>query len=70
MGITAPKLQSLGFVDQLIEEPLGAAHRNHEQIAKNLKAALVAGLNNLKALPVDELVESRYQRLTSYDRFL
>lgn len=70
MGITATKLQTLGFVDQLIDEPLGAAHRNHEQIAENLKGALVSGLKTLKKLSTDELVEARYQRLTSYDQFL
>ena len=70
MGITATKLQTLGFVDQLIGEPLGAAHRNHEQVAQSLKAALISGLKDLKKLSTDELVEARYQRLTSYDQFL
>ncbi len=70
MGITAAKLQELGFVDRLISEPLGAAHRNHELTAANLKVALVDGLKKLKKLTTDELVEARYQRLTSYDRFL
>ena len=68
MGITARKLQSLGFVDRLIDEPLGAAHRNYETAAANLKAELIEGLGRLKKLSADELVENRYQRLTSYDR--
>ncbi|MCP5160208.1 MAG: acetyl-CoA carboxylase carboxyl transferase subunit alpha [Hahellaceae bacterium] len=69
MGITAPRLESLGFVERVINEPLGGAHRNHELACANLKVALRDGLERLQKLSLDELVEERYQRLTSFDRF-
>ena len=66
MGITAPRLNELGLVDQVIEEPLGGAHRDFEAMAGKLKETLVQSLNNLQDLTVDELLESRYQRYMSY----
>ncbi|QCU90174.1 acetyl-CoA carboxylase carboxyltransferase subunit alpha [Thiomicrorhabdus sediminis] len=69
LGITAERLSSLGLVDQVIDEPLGGAHRNPAQAAANLKAALLAQLNALKAKPVDELLAKRYQRYMDYGNF-
>ncbi len=37
MGMTAPKLQALGIIDAIIPEPLGGAHRDHQQAAEFLK---------------------------------
>lgn len=70
MGITANRLKDLGLVDRVIKEPLGGAHRNPYLMAANLKAALVEGLEQLDKLSPDELVQQRYQKLTSYERFL
>lgn len=69
MGITAPRLESLGFVDRVINEPLGGAHRNYELACANLKVALLDGLERLQKLSPDELVEARYEHLTSFERF-
>jgi acetyl-CoA carboxylase carboxyl transferase subunit alpha len=69
MGITADRLKSLGFVDRIIKEPLGAAHRNPELVAANIKAALVEGLRDLRKLPPEKLVDARYKRLVSYDNY-
>ncbi|WP_319379703.1 acetyl-CoA carboxylase carboxyltransferase subunit alpha [Thiomicrorhabdus sp.] len=69
LGITATRLKSLGLVDEIIDEPLGGAHRNPEQTAKNVKNALIAQLNNLKQAPIEELVGNRYQRYMDYGNF-
>ena len=69
MGITAPRLKSLGLVDRVVNEPLGAAHRDHLAMANNLKKALQEGLKQLSELSVDELLARRYERLMSYGRF-
>lgn len=69
LGITAERLSSLGLVDQVIDEPLGGAHRNPAQAAANLKAALLAQLNTMKAKPIDELLTQRYQRYMDYGNF-
>lgn len=68
MGVTAPRLKELGLIDQIIEEPLGGAHRSPEEIAASLKARLIADIKALRDTPLDELIEQRYQRLTAYDR--
>ncbi|MGO2354865.1 MAG: acetyl-CoA carboxylase carboxyl transferase subunit alpha [Marinomonas foliarum] len=66
MGITAPRLQELGFVDTIIQEPLGGAHISHEQIAQSLKQNVLAALDRMEALTTDELLARRYSRLMSY----
>lgn len=66
MGITAERLAELGFVDTLIPEPLGGAHRHPLTTATRVKEALLASLERLGALSIDELLEKRYQRLMSY----
>lgn len=66
MGLTAQRLKELKLVDTLISEPLGGAHRNPEEMALSLKAALLQTLDKLDKHPVDELLERRYQRLMNY----
>ncbi|WP_088743708.1 acetyl-CoA carboxylase carboxyl transferase subunit alpha [Cobetia sp. QF-1] len=66
MGITASRLKELGFVDNLIKEPLGGAHRNPQTTADSIKAVLSEGLERLGALDTDALLERRYKRLMSY----
>ncbi len=66
MGITAERLKELGFVDTLIEEPLGGAHRQPTATAERIKEALLASLDRLEALDTEALLERRYERLMSY----
>ena len=66
MGITADRLQELGFVDTIIEEPLGGAHVNHTLMAQRLKENVLAALEKLEGLTTEELLERRYKRLMSY----
>ncbi|GAB2730148.1 acetyl-CoA carboxylase carboxyltransferase subunit alpha [Halomonas garicola] len=66
MGITAERLQELGFVDTLIEEPLGGAHCYYEQTAERVKEALGQSLERLEGLDTETLLERRYERLMSY----
>jgi len=67
MGVTAQRLKELGVADNVIEEPLGGAHRNPEKMAETLKARLAKGVAELSRLPLDELVSRRYERLTKYE---
>jgi acetyl-CoA carboxylase carboxyl transferase subunit alpha len=66
MGITAERLQELGFVDTLIEEPLGGAHRHPMATAERVRESLLASLERLEAMDTDQLLERRYERLMSY----
>ena len=66
MGITADRLQELGFVDTILEEPLGGAHTNPVDMAQRYKTNVLQVLDKLEALSTEELVERRYKRLMSY----
>ncbi|MCM5704130.1 acetyl-CoA carboxylase carboxyl transferase subunit alpha [Larsenimonas salina] len=66
MGITASRLKELGFVDTLIEEPLGGAHRTPDAAAERVRGALNESLDRLTALDTEALLERRYARLMSY----
>jgi acetyl-CoA carboxylase carboxyl transferase subunit alpha len=69
MGITADSLSRQGLVDEIVPEPLGGAHREMDEIAKTLKSALIAALNNLGSVPLERLLERRYDRLMHYGEF-
>jgi acetyl-CoA carboxylase carboxyl transferase subunit alpha len=66
MGVTSKRLEELGIVDQTIAEPLGGAHRDVAATAANIKNALNEQLDRLQAMPIEDLVARRYQRLMSY----
>ena len=69
MGITSERLKELELVDQIVNEPLGGAHRDPDGMANNLKAALLENLDVLDSISLDELLENRYQRLMQYGNF-
>ncbi|MBO0611756.1 MAG: hypothetical protein RL122_1171 [Pseudomonadota bacterium] len=69
MGITADRLKSLGLIEQIIPEPLGGAHRDMEAAAHNIGEALDTNLRNLKAMPLDKLLDKRYQRIMAFGQF-
>jgi len=62
MRITAQDLQQLGVIDRIVPEPVGGAHRNHQEMAATLKTALVEAFGELRHVPPDRLVEQRYQK--------
>lgn len=66
MGITSERLHELGLVDQVINEPLGGAHRDPALTAANLKRHLLGVLDNLNELSTEDLLERRYKRLMAY----
>ena len=66
MGMTSDRLQEVGIVDEIIMEPLGGAHRDYHQVSNNIRAALLSNLKSLQELPIDTLLERRYDRLLSY----
>ena len=68
MGVTSDNLEKLGIVDETIAEPMGGAHRDIEAMSSTLKARLSEQLDELQAVPIEELLERRYQRLMSYGR--
>jgi acetyl-CoA carboxylase carboxyl transferase subunit alpha len=66
MGITAKRLKKLKIIDQVIKEPLGGAHRNHQEAAGLLKNATLQELKYLQKLSIDELLQRRYNKLMDF----
>ncbi len=69
LGVTSERLLELGFVDGIIPEPLGGAHRDHYEIAARLKEVLREHIQQFTALPIDELLRNRAKRLREYGEF-
>jgi acetyl-CoA carboxylase carboxyl transferase subunit alpha len=63
LKLTSRHLKSIGIIDEVIEEPLGGAHRNARGAADNLEKFIDKTLRELKRVPVDKLVEDRYEKL-------
>ncbi|VAW76134.1 Acetyl-coenzyme A carboxyl transferase alpha chain [hydrothermal vent metagenome] len=70
LGVTSSRLKELNLIDEIIEEPLGGAHRNPDDMAETIRARLVAQLEQLERLPVDQLIAARYQRLMAYGEYV
>lgn len=66
MNLIASRLHALGFVDELVPEPLGGAHRDPEQMAAALRKVLVGQLRKLRGMDANTLLSRRYDRLMSY----
>jgi acetyl-CoA carboxylase carboxyl transferase subunit alpha len=62
LRLTARDLARLGVVDDVIPEPLGGAHRDHREMGNTLKTYLLRYLRELRSIPVEELLDQRYQK--------
>ena len=69
LGVTSTRLTELGLVDHVIDEPLGGAHRDIDEIARRVAEVLDAKLTELTALPIETLLEQRQQKLFNYGEF-
>jgi len=70
LKMTSRDLLELGVIDDVIPEPPGGAHRDHHMMAGHLKMYLRSRLRELVVLPLDELLEARYQRFRRIGVFL
>ena len=66
MGVTAARVKELDLINNVIDEPLGGAHRNYDAMARNLKNQLKRDLADLQGLSLDEMLDQRYKRLMSF----
>jgi len=69
MRITATSLSEFGLVDEVLQEPLGGAHRNPKEMGEVIRNAILKNLDELTGLPTEELLERRQQRLESFGQF-
>lgn len=70
LRFTSKHLLGFGIVDDVIEEPLGGAHRDHHRMAAALKSYLKKNLKVLTAKPIDELLEARYDKFRKIGVFM
>jgi acetyl-CoA carboxylase carboxyl transferase subunit alpha len=70
LRITAPDLLQLGIVDEIVEEPTGGAHQDHDEAAARLDRVLWATLSSLDGLSPNELVDDRYRRFRGLGAFM
>ena len=68
MKITAPDLKGREIVDEVIPEPAGGAHVNHEEVFRTVDEVFARQLGELSALSADELLEQRYQKFRHMGR--
>ena len=66
MQMNAESILKLNLIDEVIDEPLGGAHRNPDQAALLLKKSIIKNLENLKSQSISALLDTRYKRLMSY----
>ena len=69
LGIDSKRLKELGLIDRIIDEPLGGAHRDYDDIAKRLKLILIEELEKLSASPISQIVNQRQERLRKIGKF-
>jgi len=69
LGITSDRLYELNLVDEIIKEPMSGAHRDLQTTSENMRESLKENLSRLTKMNVNELLEARYERLTSYGVF-
>lgn len=62
MRITAKDNLEMGFCDEVITEPAGGAHHDYDAAAASLSAALEKNLADLEKMPLQELLDARYQK--------
>ena len=66
MKLDAENLLDFGLVDNIIDEPLGGAHRDTKKASSLIAQEIDDNLKRLKEINIDELVEKRYQKIMSY----
>ena len=65
MKLCSQDLLDLKLIDEIISEPIGGAHSNHNETALAIKTSLLKNLLNLNKMNIKDILEKRYQRLTS-----
>ena len=69
LKMDAISLKNLGVIDEIIEEPLGGAHRDFEKMAQNLKEAVLKEFEKIDKFSIEELLERRYEKFRKIGEF-
>ena len=66
MKLDAKNLLDFGLIDNIIDEPLGGAHRDAKKASLLIAQEIDDNLKRLREIEIDELIEKRYQKIMSY----
>ena len=66
MKLDAKNLLEFGLIDNIIDEPLGGAHRDAKKASSLIAQEIDDNLKRLREIEIDELIEKRYQKIMSY----
>ncbi len=69
LGITAKILKENNIIEEIINEPIGGAHRDHSLSIKNVEESIKKALNEIKAYSKDKLLLDRKEKFIQYGRF-
>jgi acetyl-CoA carboxylase carboxyl transferase subunit alpha len=69
LKLNAHQLLKLGIIDEVVPEPLGGAHRDPQQMSRNLKEAVLRNLKQLQSLNKEDLLKARYKKYRSIGSF-
>jgi acetyl-CoA carboxylase carboxyl transferase subunit alpha len=69
LKLTARDLKGFGIIDEIVKEPLGGAHRDPQQSARNVQDPLRRHLAELMQLTPEQLVRDRYQKFRAMGVF-
>ena len=70
LKITSHDLLELGLVDEVVPEPLGGAHHDHETVAGTVKDTLIRKLKELQSIDPEERLKQRYQKFRNIGEFI
>ncbi|MEO5714505.1 MAG: acetyl-CoA carboxylase carboxyltransferase subunit alpha [Luteolibacter sp.] len=66
MKLVAPDLKELGLIDDVINEPNGGAHHDHQASADSFRDKVISHIDELSALPLEKLLEERYAKFRNF----
>ena len=69
LGIDAFSLKTMGIIDGIINEPLGGAHRDYDEMAKSMKNVIIKELKKLEKIEIEKLLENRYNKFRRIGEF-
>ena len=62
LKLDADNLVKLNIIDSIVKEPMGGAHRNHEETYANVKEYFLSELNELSKYSIEDLTAKRYNK--------
>ena len=70
LKLTAQDILDLGVIDGIVPEPPGGAHRDFDLAAREVEGAIAQHLEEIRAIPMEELLRLRYEKFRRMGRFI